>query len=359
MSAARRSIKRRDWPRGLYEVRPGYYIWRHPTTGKNMTIGAVPFAVARNEALSANRIIMEQRPTLVDRLLGRDTTMADLLDMMPASANKNTAKANRSNDKKIRAALGDIPCGALTVKDCAKLIDAEIAAGNERGAQALRSRLVNVCRKGMAKGLMKSNPAEATERMKVLTKRGRLTLESFQAIYAKAGEVAAWLPCAMRWALVSGADRSTIAGMRRDMAKDGRIEYVRGKTGVRISVPLALRLHCVGWSLADLVAEQTGVQSDFFVHHQQPYGNAPVGAPVFEDRISKAFTAARVLAGIPDDKAPTFHEIRSLCKRLYEAQGGVDTKALLGHTTERMSALYANPRGAEAIMVRVDDSHAM
>ena len=44
---------------------------------------------------------------------------------------------------------------------------------------------------------------------------------------------------------------------------------------------------------------------------------------------------------------------RSLAKRLYTEQGGVDTKALLGHATERMSALYADPRGVEPIKVRI------
>jgi hypothetical protein len=44
---------------------------------------------------------------------------------------------------------------------------------------------------------------------------------------------------------------------------------------------------------------------------------------------------------------------RSLAKRLYKEQGNVDTKALLGHLTERMSELYADPRGAEAIRVKL------
>ncbi|MBK1712782.1 hypothetical protein CKO43_08320 [Rubrivivax gelatinosus] len=74
--------------------------------------------------------------------------------------------------------------------------------------------------------------------------------------------------------------------------------------------------------------------------------------------MSHAFTEARSLAGIqdtlPDGKGtPTFHEVRSLSKRLYKAQGDVDTETLLGHATERMSNLYDDPRGAEAINVRV------
>ena len=85
---------------------------------------------------------------------------------------------------------------------------------------------------------------------------------------------------------------------------------------------------------------------------------APAGSKVHPDRVSHAFTEARVLAGIPDvgpdgKLAPTFHELRSLSKRLYDEQGNVDTRALLGHATARMGALYANPRGVEPIKVRV------
>jgi integrase len=88
------------------------------------------------------------------------------------------------------------------------------------------------------------------------------------------------------------------------------------------------------------------------------WGNAPAGSRVHPDRISHAFTEARRLAGIPDVSpdgkgAPTFHEIRSLAKRLYDKQGGVDTKALLGHSTDKMGALYGDPRGVEPIRVSV------
>jgi hypothetical protein len=69
--------------------------------------------------------------------------------------------------------------------------------------------------------------------------------------------------------------------------------------------------------------------------------------------LGQAFTDARVLAGIPDAKAPTFHELRSLCKREYEKQGGVPTKALLGHAGERVADLYADARGVEPVLVKL------
>ena len=82
------------------------------------------------------------------------------------------------------------------------------------------------------------------------------------------------------------------------------------------------------------------------------------GSPIFADRASKAFMEARRLAGIPDvsadgKPAPTLHEVRSLSVRLYEAQGGVDTQALAGHSSADMTAVYADPRGVEAVLVKV------
>ncbi|MDB5998803.1 MAG: xerC, partial [Rhizobacter sp.] len=82
-------------------------------------------------------------------------------------------------------------------------------------------------------------------------------------------------------------------------------------------------------------------------------GLTEAGDPIAAETISKAFTDARQLAKIPDEGAPTFHELRSLSKRMYMAQGNVDTKALLGHAGERISDLYANPRGVEPVRVKI------
>lgn len=353
MSPARRSTKRRDWPRGLRERRPGYYSWVHPETGVEMPIGRVALAAAKAEAHAANLHVMDAKPSLVERLSGSAKAVAELLDKMPAAKAENTAKSLRSLDKIIREQLGARPCGTLTVADCADLIEARIAAGQHRTAQALRSRLVAVFRRGMRLGWMDSNPAEATENPRPEVKRGRLTLDAFRAIYAAAGQVAEWLPLAMQLAIVTGADRATISGLQRSAVADGWLTITRQKTGAGIAIPLALRLDALDWTLADVLAHRTGVVSRHVVHHVNQWGNAPAGSRVHPDRISHAFTEARKLAGIADEGAPTFHEIRSLAKRLYDQQGNVDTKALLGHATERMSALYADPRGVEPVRVSI------
>jgi hypothetical protein len=319
-----------------------------------MAIGKVPLAVARNEALAANQFVADQKPSLVDRLAGGTRmTLAELLEKMPQSSNANTAKTMRTLDKRIKVALGSINCDELDTRRCADLVEDAEREGKQRTAQALRSRLKALCDRGMQLGAMTYNPADPTRKPEVIVQRQRLTLEQFKAIYAVAPQVSEWLQQAMMIALVTGADRATIASMPRACVKDGHMLIKRVKTGVMVAIPLALRLDVVGVSVGDVSTVRTGVLSPFLLHHVTRWGNAPTGSSIHPDRISRAFTDARKLAGIPDDRAPTFHEIRSLCKRLYKAQGGVDTKDLLGHLDEKSAALYADPRGAEPIMVKV------
>jgi hypothetical protein len=354
MSPARRSIKHRGWPRGLTERagRPGYYTFKHPD-GREFALGYIPLAEAKAQANAANLHIADTKPTLVERLTGASNTVAQLIGRMDVPANKYTAKTVRSLDGKILRSFGTRAVSLVTTVDCAGLIEAEADAGKARGAQALRSRLSAIFARAVQLGWVDHNPVPATRNPKVTVKRGRLTLDTFRQIHAVADQVAEWLPHAMMLALITGADRSTIVGMQRSDIGGGCLTITRSKTGARIAIPVALRMDCVGVSLADLLAHKTGVVSKYLLHHVDPWGNAPAGSKIHPDRISHAFTEARKLAGLPDEKAPTFHELRSLSKRLYEEQGGVDTKALLGHSTERMASMYADPRGVEAIKVRI------
>lgn len=322
-----------------------------------MAIGRVPLSQAKEEAKAANEYLATQKPSLLERLTGVANTVEQLLERMPVAGKSNTAKSQRSLDKKIREAFGTLPCHALTVKHCADLIEGEIEAGRKRTSQALRSRLVAVCRRGMQLGWLEINPAEPTQTVEVKTKRARLTLEQFYAILEKAPQVNEWLAGAMMLALVCGQDRSTLSGLRRSSIGPQYLTVNRGKTGVWIEIPLDIRLEAVGMSLQDALngcrSSVRSLRYDYVIHHAREHGNAPLGSKVHPDRMSHAFAEARDLAGIQGDNPPTWHEIRSLCKRLYEKQGNVDTKALLGHRDQRTADLYANPRGIEPIRVAV------
>lgn len=323
-----------------------------------MALGRVSLAQAKDEARAANDYLQAQKPSLLERLTGAANTVTQLLERMPVPDKPNTAKSQRSLDKKIREALGSIPCNALTVKHCADLVEGEIEAGRNRSSQALRSRLVAVCKRGQQLGWLEFNPAEPTQTLEVKAKRSRLSLEQFQAIYAKAPEVNEWLQGAMMLALVCGQDRSTLSGLRRSSIGAEYLTINRGKTGVWIEVPLNLRLEAVGVTLLEALngcrSSVRSLRFDYVIHHAREHGNAPLGSKVHPDRMSHAFAEARELAGVKPDagKTPqTWHEIRSLCKRLYDKQGNVNTKDLLGHSDQKTADLYADARGSEAIRV--------
>lgn len=360
MSPARRSARRKGWPRGLYESRPGYLIWKHPTTREVYVLGRVPIAHAINEALMANKKVADESlPSLVAMIDGTaGHTMGDLIDKMPAPPKASSAKTFRSLDKRIREAMGSRLCADLTTAHCAAMIEAVLDEGKAHHARAIRGRLRALCKFAQQLGWMKENPVEVTRKPEAEVARARLSLAQFLAIRERATE---FLPRAMNLALVTGQDRSTVAAMRKADVKDGRLICQRSKTerkNAPIAIPVALRLDALGLSLDDILKERTGIMSPYLVHHTVAYPGTPAGSAVHVDAISSAFTEARKAAGIPDvledgKLAPTFHEIRSLAKRLYDAQGNVDTKILLGHATEQMAELYKKTRDMVPVEVKI------
>lgn len=363
MAARPRIRKRANWPANLHEPRPGYYTWRDPRDGKTHILGRITLAQAIHEAQEANVVVESGASTrsLADRISTGRETVADLLLKMPTDGLKpNTVAARRQADKVIREAIGGIECANLKTKHVADLLESIKDRGKNRWAQAVRSRLTAVCAKGVALGWMQSNPVTVTEKIKVKIQRRRLTLDEFRAILERAPEVAAWLPNAMLLALVSGQDRSTVARWERDSVVGDVAIVRRGKTGAWIAIPLALKMDALALSLGDVIdrCNADGISSRYLIHHQRHQGTAKPGSHVKLGSVSQAFADARELAGIKGDNAPTFHEIRSLAKRLYLQQGGVDTKALLAHSDDKTADLYANVRGLEPVRVRIDLEHA-
>ena len=358
--AARPRIRRRaNWPENMHEPRPGYFTWRNPITKKTVVLGRMPVEQAIFEVLEANAVAKNVIPTrtLAERVAVGQETVADLIAKMPTEGlQPSTIIGRRWMDKQIRAAIGDVACANLSPRHVSDMIEAIKDSGHMQKAAAIRRRLSSICKKGCSLGWMETNPVTVTERVKTKVKRQRLTLETFNAILAKAPEVSEWLENAMLLALVSGQDRSTVARWPRMSVTDGLARVRRQKTGVVIDIPVALRLDVVGLSLSDVIArcKATGVVSKYLIHHVIEHGRAPRGSHIKLNSISAKFAQARDLAGFDGDGAPSFHEIRSLSKRLYVAQGNVDTKALLGHSDEVSARLYENNRGVEPVKVRID-----
>ena len=180
MNAARRNAKRRGWPRGLYEPREGYYVWRHPD-GRTIPIGRKSLQGAKAIAAAANLKVEATAPTLLDKMdrapAADCQTIEALLGKIPAAAAANTRRSHKSLDKRIVAAIGSMQAVDLRTQHCAELIEPiELIEKKARLALAVRSRLVTMCARGMQLGWMASNPAEATRTPAVEVKRQRLSL---------------------------------------------------------------------------------------------------------------------------------------------------------------------------------------
>lgn len=358
--AARPRIRRRaSWPEHLNEPRPGYFTWFDPRDGKTHILGRVPLAQAIHEAHEANLVVENSKRTrsLAESLESPRETIADLIKKMPDGARKkSTLDSYKYRDRVITTELGAIACMDLTTKHIADMLEKIVDEGKSQWSIQIRSRLKMICRRGKSLGWMKENPAEDTERAHVKVRRRRMTLEDFNATFEKAPEIAPYLQNAMLLALVSAQDLSTIATWERSFQTDGYAVLLRGKTGAKVAIPLEIRLNVIGMSLADVIARcrSTGVVSKYLIHHVKHNNAVAKGGKVKTKSISDKFREARKLAEIIDAEAPTFHEIRSLSKRLYDEQGGIDTKALLGHKSDATAALYADSRGLEPVKVRIN-----
>jgi hypothetical protein len=373
MASRPRSAKKRGWPDGLYE-RGGYFSWRNPLTGVEMGIGRVPLGEAKAQAAEANIAVqgLKDKPRLVDRLEGKgDTSFGAWLTRYEEKLAKrelapNTRKVYKALIKLARDVYKDSLAIALPKLTTKVISDGllQIQATRARTAQALRSRLIDAFDRAIAEGWTDKNPARVTDEPVVQVQRARLTWDVFKRLYE--GLPAGRLKNACALALVTGQPREVLVAGQ--FSQIGMVErpgaepiecwrVVRGKTGVLIAIPLDLRLQAFGMSLRDVIKQcrATSVASRYIIHTTERRGSSKLGAPVSADQLSIQFSEALAELKIDwgDKTPPTLHEIRSLSKRLYQAQGNVDTKDLLGHETEEMSDLYGDARGAEYKVVSV------
>lgn len=389
MASRPRSSKKRGWPDGLYE-RAGYFSWRNPLTGQEMGIGRVSLNAAKAQAAEANVLVTGQadKPRLVHRLEGRgDNTWRAWLAVYQrklgiydealgitedpdSPPDKKLAKGTRDTYaalvRKIRLTWEeqlDLPLPAITTKIIADGIDA-IKAKTPSMAVGVRARLTQIFDMAIAQGWIERNPVEVTDTVTAEVQRSRFTWEVFKALYDSLP--AGRLKNAAALSLVTGQPREVLCGAMFTqvgmLSRPGQdpIEcwmFERGKTHVKIAIPLDVRLNAFGMSLREVIKQcrSTGVASKYMLHVHKRHANHKLGAAISPGRLTREFTLAVTALGVDwgDKTPPSLHEIRSLSKRLYKLQGGVDTKDLLGHKTEAMSDLYEDARGAEYKLVSI------
>jgi hypothetical protein len=350
----------------LYED-GGYFSWRHPVTGKTFGLGRNRQA-AIHQAIEANLHVEEliAKPRLLDRLTDdTDRTVAEWIrrfesdilherDYKPA-----TERLARAMGRAVVKAHGEFHIARWTPLHANELVRSYARGGKRQMALKLRSYLIDLCGEAVNAGWIQTNIAANIRTPKVVVSRSRLDLESFLAIYRKAGEIHhPWVQRAMELALVTGQRREDLAAIEFAPSKTAqswvegswlRVVQLKhkGASASRVAIPLSLRLQAVNWSVGEVVSRcRDNVLSRYLLHHSHRGANCKPGDPIGLQSLTRTFSEALKASGVAWEEGrtpPSFHEIRSLSKRLYDQQG-TDTKALLGHKSDKIAATYADPR---------------
>ena len=100
-----------------------------------------------------------------------------------------------------------------------------------------------------------------------------------------------------------------------------------------IAIPLSLSLN--GIRLSAIIDRCRLLSTTDVLISAGKQKNSPDGA-IHLDSLTKGFVKARKLSGLEFSAPPSFHEIRSLSGRTYEASRGKDfVQKLFGHTSKK------------------------
>jgi enterobacteria phage integrase len=364
VSPRRRSHRKNGWPANLYEE-DGYYSWRNRKTGKKVGIGRVSRSAAFDQAIEANNYVngQDKEIRLIDRI--RDDSertvkaWAEKFEKIAGKRGlaKNTLAMYGTWIRRFRTEFGDDRrLAAVTPLMVSEKLEA-IEAETPTTAKQLRGLWFDIFREAELAGWIakNENPVRDTRTRRIGVKRARLTFDVFMKVYT--GTKVPWLPKAMALALVSGQRRENVVPAQHSEFKSDGWHVDQGKTGAKVIIPLELRLDEFGMSLADVqkFCRGTRVLSPYLVHQVEHHGKSRPGKRLRLRRVTDVFSEEIAALGIDwvDKTPPTFHEIRSLAKRMYQKQGNVDTKQLLGHRSDEAAELYGDARGAEWVRVKL------
>lgn len=190
---------------------------------------------------------------------------------------------------------------------------------------------------------------DATKNPKVEVKRARLSLDNFLAIRVAAAGMPAWVVDSMDLAIVTGQRVGDVRKMKWADIKDDKLFVEQEKTGMRLVIPLDLRIDTLSLSLRDIISrcEKRPVKGVTIISSEK-------GEPFADKTLTKRFARARDLASITWEgtNPPPFHEIRSLASRLYEKEKGKEfAQKILGHKSSQTTDKYRDVRGSEWIEI--------
>lgn len=355
----KRMASRRGFPPNLYMNPNGYYYFVNPLNGQKKGIGSDK-ADAFSQARQANAVLALQKPsTLVEWISG--VKVYSLKEWIPEykglwiEKSEPAAATLRNHSRYLEriaaASFAWMPIRDITTAHMAVFLDEVAKESGDGTVKNIRSRLQDVFRMAVTKGLIDEgkNPVSSTYKPTGETARERLSLQQFLQVRAAAPT---WVANAMNLALVTGQRREDIVNMKFTDYVDGKLQVIQGKGQgkVRIKVAGSLRLDALGMSVEEVIRQcRDSMVSPYMVHHAKSRGAGVAGSQVSTNGLSTAFSNVRDSVGIEaaDDRTPpTFHELRSLSERLYRAErGGEFTQKLMGHATQDMTSEYDKLRG--------------
>ncbi|WP_320533621.1 tyrosine-type recombinase/integrase [Robbsia andropogonis] len=361
MAARRREAIRRNWPANLYQNTKGYYWFRHPETGKTYGLGTdFKAASLQAKAVNAQLAVRAATPALLDRIDGGGKTVSDWIEeyMIPIRekhAGKRTLVNIEYEVAAIASAIGDMQVSAVEPRDIVAMVK-ETAGRGKSIPPKVRARARSLFREAINQGLVKpgQNPVESTFRPESKVTRERMTLDLFLSVRAEAEKDPdlCWFVNGMNMALITGQRVGDLSRLTKTDVKDGYLWIEQQKTGIKLKIPLDLRLPAIDMSVADVLRNANDrVLSRSIFHYVRSYPQKKIGdqpaVNAYSHVLRKMLAALKYAPGT--GKTPTaFHEIRSLSTRLYDELYGKDfAQALMGHKTATMTDRYRDSRGAE------------
>ncbi|EDT8874384.1 tyrosine-type recombinase/integrase [Salmonella enterica subsp. enterica] len=345
-----------------------YWRYRHPVTGRNLGLGNIDQKLAESIAAEANirlaRQQTEQMMSLQEKILkdtGESLTVSIFLNNYRRMQQErydngeiklNTLKQKSTPLRVFEEHFGSKKLDTITVKDIVSVLEEYKARGHNRMGQIFRKVLIDVFREAQQTGDVPPgfNPAESAKKPQVRISRQRLSFDEWKMIYDAAEKDGYFLQRGMLLALMTGQRLSDVCRMKFSDVRDGYLHVEQQKTGARIAIPLALRCHKLNLTLGDVVSScRDYVLSQWLLHHHHDKGKGKRGGMIKPATLTVAFKKARDSVdhnwnanGTP----PSFHEQRSLSERLFREQG-IDTRILLGHSSQKMTDIYNDARGKE------------
>ncbi len=251
--------------------------------------------------------------------------------------------------------LGHIPFSDISQQDIADYLRLQSSA---EVFNSYRTLLIQIFKQAISDGKTTTNLAERIMKADTEhTKRSRLSLDEYIAIYHNASKV---IQNAMELSLNTMQRRTDIQFWRFDYDRgDGYIYLIQSKTRkygkaayLRIPVNLPVAYSESGAKiLADIIGKCRDEKLCPFVIHQMPLRRANILADEKDhfmqlsgDQLSRGVSKARIKAGVAinDEFPPTFHELISLGEYLRKKQGWTiqQIQILRGHSSEKMTLKY-------------------